>query len=122
MRKVHGYINSHIYELHSLIAATLATILLYLIKDKIKQGLDNFVENRAFFDEKWRDNKALYKRRCHMVLIVLDLLIAFFLFGGIAWLSPYIRFSVYNAVMSGVFSLTEYAVLDQLCIDGREDI
>ena len=122
MVKIHGYINSHIYELHALIAATITLFILYRIKDRVKHSLDAFVDRQARFDEKWMENRKLYQHRSHMVLILLVFVIAFFLFGIIAFLSPFIRFSFYNAVLSGVICLTEYALIDQLCIGERRDL
>ena len=122
MVRIHGYINSHIYELHAVIAATITLFILYRIKDRVKKYLDDFVDRQAWFDERWMANRKVYQHRSHMVLILLAFVIAFFLFWFIAFLSPFIRFSFYNACLSGVICLTEYALIDQLCIGGRRNL
>lgn len=116
MRGIHSYTNSHLYEIHAVIAATITLIILYVIKRNVKYRIDQYVERRAIENVDWQENKELYRRRCNMLLIVLAFGISFVVFCIVSLISPLISFSVFTGFLSGTFCLTEYAVIDQLCI------
>ncbi|MBR6535687.1 MAG: hypothetical protein IKT67_00640 [Lachnospiraceae bacterium] len=56
-----------------------------------------------------------------MLLIILTMLLSFGLFWVASVISPLINFSFPTAVMSGVFALCEYAFLDQITFDIRDE-
>ena len=109
-----SYCKSHIYELHAVLAATITFFLMFPIKAPIKRKLADYVERRAAEDEKWNENKKLYRKRCNMVVLFLAVLLAAFIFLLVSMISPLIDFSAYTALLSGALTLTEYAVFDQV--------
>lgn len=117
MRKVLSYGKSHIYDIHAFIVAVITIMLMNLIKRYLKPKIKMYVEKRAEVERKWYERKEQYLKRCNMVLIVLAMVLAFVLFGVLAFVSPMILFSVESAVMSGVFALTGYAFLEQMTYD-----
>lgn len=117
MRLLLSYCKSHIYELHSLLVATITFLLMFAIKGPIKEYLAGIVEHKALTNAKWKENMALYKKRCNLVLVVLTTLLSYALFIIVAVISPLIDFSVQSAIMSGVYALTEYAVVNQLAVN-----
>lgn len=114
MRKLLSYAKSHIYDIHAVIAATITLVLMYFIKRPIKQGIASYVNKKSETDLKWQENKALYIRRCNMVLILLTMVIAYVIFFVLSLISPLVEFSAPTACMSGVIALVEYACIDQM--------
>ena len=109
-----SYCKSHIYELHAVLAATITFFLMFPIKAPIKRKLAAYVERRAAEDEKWNENKKLYRKRCNMIILFLAVFLAAFIFLLVSMISPLIEFSAYTALLSGALTLTEYAVFDQV--------
>lgn len=120
MRLFLSYCKSHIYDIHSIMAGTLALALMFLIKKPIKERIAAVVEQRALNNEKYRLRKEIYLKRYNGILVVLVMLIAFLFFGILSVFSPFIHFSVPSAIMSGAISLAEYAFIEQLCIRGNK--
>ncbi len=120
MRLFLSYCKSHIYDIHSIIAGTLALALVFMIKKPIKERIAAVVEQRAQKDEGYRQRKEIYLKKYNGILIVLVTLIAFLLFGILSVFSPFIHFSVPSAIMSGAISLAEYAFIEQLFIKGNK--
>lgn len=114
MRLLLSYCKSHIYELHSILAATIAFFLMFWIKGSIKEMLARKVDEKAKKNPKWQKNKALYRKRCNGLLIIFTMLLSYLLFLILSFVSPLINFSLQSAVMSGVFAMTEYAIVDQI--------
>lgn len=112
MRLILSYCKSHIYDIHSFLAGTLALILVFLIKKKINR----IIEMRAEKDEQYREEKARCRKRYNGILILIHSGIAFLFFFLLSVFSPFIRFSFPSALMSGAISLAEYAFLEQLSI------
>lgn len=123
MRKILSYINSHRYDIHAVFAGFLAVLLMYLIKDSIKRKIRNHVDAKIEANPELSDKRRTYIRHYNMILILLAVLIAFCMFFLVSLASPFIEFSFSSAIMSGVFALCEYAVIDQLAIihDKGED-
>lgn len=113
MRILLSYAKSHIYEIHAIIAATLAFLSMFIIKKPIKKHINAVVDKKAVQNVKWKEHKGLYTKRCNMIIIFLTMLLSFALFFIISLISPLIQFSLFTAILSGVFALTEYAVYDQ---------
>lgn len=123
MRKILSYINSHRYDIHAVFAGFLTVLLMYLIKDSIKRKIRNHVDAKIEANPELADKRRTYIRHYNMILILLAVLIAFCMFFLVSLASPFIEFSFSSAIMSGVFALCEYAVIDQLAIihDKGED-
>ena len=109
-----SYCKSHIYELHAVLAATIAFCLMFPIKKPLKQKIDIWIYQKASQDENWEKNRRLYRKRCNMVILVIAFVLTGVIFCIISLVSPLIRFSWNTTWLSGVFALTEYAVYDQL--------
>lgn len=116
MRLILSYCKSHIYDIHSFLAGTLALVLVFLIKKPIKKKINRIVEMREEKDEQYREEKARYRKRYNGILILIHSGIAFLFFFLLSVFSPFIRFSFPSALMSGAISLAEYAFLEQLFI------
>ena len=111
-----SYINSHRYDIHAVFAGFLAVLLMYLIKQPIKNKIRNYVDAKIEANPKLADKRRTYIKHYNMVLILLTVIIAFCMFFLVSLVSPIIDFSFSSAIMSGVFALCEYAVIDQLGI------
>ena len=116
MRRILSYINSHRYDIHAVFAGFLAVLLMYLIKQPIKNKIRNYVDAKIEANPKLADKRRTYIKHYNMVLILLTVFIAFCMFFLVSLVSPIIDFSFSSAIMSGVFALCEYAVIDQLGI------
>ena len=116
MRRILSYINSHRYDIHAVFAGFLAVLLMYLIKQPIKNKIRNYVDAKIEANPKLADKRRTYIKHYNMVLILLTVIIAFCMFFLVSLVSPIIDFSFSSAIMSGVFALCEYAVIDQLGI------
>ena len=116
MRRILSYINSHRYDIHAVFAGFLAVLLMYLIKQPIKNKIRNYVDAKIEANPKLADKRRTYIKHYNMILILLTVIIAFCMFFLVSLVSPIIDFSFSSAIMSGVFALCEYAVIDQLGI------
>lgn len=124
MRKILSYINSHRYDIHAVFAGFLAVLLMYLIKQPIKDKIRDHVDAKIAANPGLADKRMTYIKHYNMILILLTLIIAFCMFFLVSLASPIIEFSFSSAIMSGVFALCEYAVIDQLGIvrdEGGDD-
>ncbi len=124
MRKILSYINSHRYDIHAVFAGFLAVLLMYLIKQPIKDKIRDHVDAKIAANPGLADKRRTYIKHYNMILILLTLIIAFCMFFLVSLASPIIEFSFSSAIMSGVFALCEYAVIDQLGIvrdEGGDD-
>lgn len=102
------------YELHALLAGTIAFLLMFWVKKPIKEEISSFVEKKAVKSRRWREKSHLYRKRLGLLLIALDLLLSGAIFGILSVVSPLIHFSVRMLWLSGILSLTEYAIYEQL--------
>ena len=114
-----SYCKSHIYELHALLAATITFVVMFPLKQPIKDRIWCWVEKKTLENEKWKQRRLLYHKRGNMIILLLAFAIAGVLFALISVVSPLIHFSWYMTWMSGAFALTEYAVYDQCFIERK---
>lgn len=121
MHRIFSYAKSHIYELHAILVATVAVVLMFLIKRPIKNWIERHVDNRIVRNPELSENRRILIRRGNLLVIVLTMLLSFGLFGVASMISPLIDFSFPTAVLSGVFALCEYAFLDQITFDIRDE-
>lgn len=120
IRGVTKYSASHMYEIHALIAATLAFLLMFLIKHPIKNFVNDYVEKKALQNEKWMKNKVVYRKRMNMLVIVTTTVVTWVIFGLVSVVSPLIDYSWKTAGLSVAFALSEYAVFEQFYFGWRE--
>lgn len=121
IRLVLSYTKSHIYDIHSALAGTLALMVMFAIKVPIKQWVEKKVNDKAEKNAKWERSKSFYLKICNGVLIPITMLVAIVIFDALSMLSPFINASWPSALMSGAIALAEYAVLEQLGLDrGRK--
>lgn len=119
-RIILSYCKSHIYELHALLSATIAFLLMFPVKKMIKKAIGAYVEKKALENSQWKRNRRLIQKRLNISVLVAAVLLSMSLFFIVSLISPLIEFSWFTALLSGAFSLTEYAVFDQLCgTEGR---
>lgn len=121
MRIFLSYAKSHIYELHSILAATITFILMLFIKKPIKQSIRYYVERKAENNQRWAQNKKLYRKRCNSIIVFSTMLLAIIIFTIISFISPLIEFKWFSAILSGTVALTEYAIFDQIFARGSQD-
>lgn len=115
------YAKSHIYELHALLAGSLAFILMFWAKKPVKAWLNVFTEKRTKSSKKWEENKAVYRRRLGLILTLLDLFLSAVIFYVISILSPMIDFSGFPMLLSGILSLTVYSFYEQITCGRKKD-
>lgn len=109
-----SYLISHIYELHSLLAATVVLLLMTFIKRPIKKYNINRVERKIIRYPELAEKQEIMVRHGNMILILLTMVLSALVFAFFSILSPFIEFSFFDAVMSGVFALCEYAFVEQI--------
>ena len=108
------YLNSHRYEIHALLAGILAFLLMLRLKLPVKRALDAYGEMRKKSSTPWKEHGKIYRRRLGILVILLDLLLSGGIFTLLSYISPLIHFSWQTFYLSGILSLTVYAVYDQL--------
>ena len=113
MRKILSYAKSHIYDIHAVLAGTIVLVLMYCIKKPVKACVAQYVGEKIRKNPDIQGKRKLYLRRYNIILIVLTMVLAFIVFAILSWVSPMIEFSFQTGIMSGVYALSEYAVLDQ---------
>lgn len=105
------YINSHIYDIYAILVGTLTLAMVMILKIPIKkysrQAADRKYEIQT---EKWMQT---YKRRNGWIF-ALVLIVAIPMFAVAAQISPQIEFSMGSAVMSAVYAIAEYELMDQI--------
>lgn len=116
MRKFLSYVNSHRYDIHAVFAGLLTVILMYCIKQPVKKHIRQYIDKKIDAHPQLAGRRQEYIKHYDMILIALTMLIAFCIFFILSLVSPLIEFSFSSAVMSGIFALCEYAVIDQLAI------
>lgn len=122
MRILLSYAKSHIYEIHAIIAATITFLSMFIIKKPIKRRIINFVDKKAVQNVRWKEQKRIYTRRLNLIIIFITMLLSFSIFFILSLLSPFIHFSMFSALLSGIIALTEYAVYDQfVCTRGEKN-
>lgn len=121
MRKIFSYAKSHIYELHAILVATVVVVLMFIIKEPIKRWVAKRVDKKIVGRPELAEKRRLLIRRGNMLLIVLTMVLSVLIFTGAALVSPFIEFSIWSAVLSGIFALCEYAFLDQITFDIKEE-
>lgn len=114
MRKILSYAKSHIYEIHAVLAATIVLILMYYIKVPVKKKIAEHVDRIMEKKPELLPKKKLYLKRWNMLLILLTMVLSFVVFTVISFISPMIDFSLQTAIMTGVYALCEYAIVDQI--------
>lgn len=114
------YANSHIYDIYALLSGTLAFIVVMLVKRPIKQMnrrraeqyMDRLPSTRS--EEERNKKQKIYYRRSNLLVIILAFLIAAIIFAGCAYFSPQIGLRAGSLMMSGVFAVAEYAIVEQM--------
>lgn len=120
VHKFLSYSKSHIYELHALLAAMVAFLIMLVVKKPIKKWIDSYVDKKAQSNSKWNDNKALYRKRLNLILIICTIIVSMLVYNLLTHISPLIQFSSVTTFLSAVFALDIYAVYDQLRGDNNE--
>ena len=119
MHLILSYCKSHIYDLHALLAATITFFLMFGLKIPIKNRIEAWIKKKIEVNIAWEHKYQQYKKKAHILIILLVIILAGAIFGIISYISPLIHFSWHMMGMSGVFALAEYAIYDQLQI-GRK--
>lgn len=121
MRKLLSYAKSHIYEIHALLVATFVVVLMSFIKEPIKRKIAHSVDKKIQSRPELMQKRRIMVKRKNVLLIVLTMLLSFAVFTLASLISPLIEFSFSTAVMSGVFALCEYAFIDQITFNIRDE-
>lgn len=114
------YINSHIYDIYAFLAGTLAFIIMMFAKRPIKRmnrrRAEKYMERLplALLESERRRKRQIYYRRCNLLVIIMAFLVAGAIFAGCAYISPQISLRAGSFMMSGVFAVAEYAIIEQL--------
>ena len=104
------YIHSHRYEVHALLAGFLAFCGMFYIRIPVKKALDAYGKMREKSSPAWKAHGKTYRRRLGLLLILLDMLLSGVIFTVLSFVSPLIHFSWQTFYLSGILSLTVYAV------------
>lgn len=121
MRKILSYAKSHIYDIHAVVAGTLVLVLMYYIKKPVKAWVEQYVNEKIRQNPELEKKRKLFLKRYNMVIILLTMVLAFLVFTILSFVSPMIEFSFQTGIMSGVYALCEYAILDQFTCRYEED-
>jgi len=114
MRLLASYIVSHIYDIYSIVAATMVVAAMMYIKVPVKRKIRGIVNNRIKKNPDLEDKRSLLIRRGNMSLIIMVFPLAIVAFAVLILLSPYMHFSWQSSFMAGVFALCIYAFLEQV--------
>lgn len=110
-----SYAKSHIYDLHGLLAATISVIIMMFLKRPIKTKIDGYVDRKSAADETYARHRAYHRKALNFVLILLTAAVTYIVYFLIEAVSPMIpHHSLLSGITSITFSLTEYAIIDQL--------
>ncbi len=115
---IYKIVQSHIYELHAVLAGTITLLLMSIIKIPIKRINYNKVYGKedeiTQMNEEEKKQKRLQYQRRNVCIIFIACLVGPIVFGVCASLSSLISFQVGSALLSGLIALAEYAVLQQI--------
>ncbi|MCI6517395.1 MAG: hypothetical protein MR442_09515 [Lachnospiraceae bacterium] len=109
-----SYSKSHIYELHAILAATVTVLTVQAIKRPIKKKIADWVAIKAQTKERWEEKEKIYCKRANIMIVLLAFVSACLIYQAVTIVSPLIDFSIPTTILSGVFTLAEYAFLDQM--------
>lgn len=121
MRKIFSYAKSHIYDIHAVLVGTMVLVLMNFIKKPVKSRVEQFVDAKIQKNPELGEKRKIYLKRYNAIIILLTMFLAFVVFAMLSFLSPMIEFSFQAGIMSGVYALCEYAVIDQFTCRYGED-
>lgn len=110
------YVDSHIYDIYAILVGTITLAIVMILKIPVKmyarQAADMYCTRRGVDKERqdieW---KKIYKRWNSLIYIIV-IFVAFIVFIVTAKISPQIEFSIGSAVMSVVYAIAEYEIVD----------
>lgn len=112
------YVNSHMYDIYAILVGTLTLAIVIALKIPIKiyarRAADRYCWNGTEKGEKQDKSwEQIYKRR-NGLIFVLVFVVAIIMFAVVAQISPQIEFSMGSAVMSAIYAIAEYEIIDQV--------
>ncbi len=108
------YCKSHIYELHSLLAAFITIILMQHIKKPIKRKIARFVLNMAAKKDKWKEHKVVYYKRMNTIVVLVAEIMGGVSFELVNIFSPLVVFKWFTTLTTGAIAIAGYKILEQM--------
>lgn len=116
-----SYCKSHIYDLHALLAATIAMILMVFIKKPVKRKIDEHVERKSAADPEYAAYRREHRKNWNFVIMLITGAVSLAVYFVIETVSPMLeKRSIQSALICIAFAFTEYAVIDQF-IGAKDD-
>lgn len=113
-RKLLSYIVSHRYDLHALLVSFLVLAVMFWLSKKLRMFLEKKIEKLCETNPEYYQKKEILLKRSNLFIILGAFVLSVFFYALVAYISPFITFSISAAVMSGVFVLFEYALIRQI--------
>lgn len=121
MRRLLSYINSHMYDIHAIIAGFVVVAIMMYLKAPIKKKIRTMVDAQVVKRPELLKKRNVMIRRWNSVLMLPVFLLSAVSFWALAVVSPFVSFSWQSSVMTGVFALCIYAVLEQVSESSEEE-
>lgn len=121
MRKILSYAKSHIYDIHAVLAGMIVLVLMYYIKKPIKARVVLYVDAKIRQNPKLSGKRKVLQKRYNAIIILFTMILALGVFTILSLVSSMIEFSFQTGLMSGVYALCEYAVVEQFTCRRKED-
>lgn len=112
----YSIIQSHMYDIYSILSGTIVFVLLYFVKPYIKAMNARAVygdEVKVYTKEEQKRLRRCYQRR-NAILFPVIFIMGMFVYAVCAMMTNQIEFRWGPALMSGPIAIAEYAVLKQL--------
>ena len=122
MRIFLSYAKSHIYDIHAVLTAVIAIIMMQYVKRPIKKQIAKSVDGYIMKRNKDGNKRATYIKRANLLIILFTLILSFLIFMAVSIISPLIDFSMETAIMSGVSALAGYALWSQITYNKKDKI
>ncbi len=107
-------VQSHMYEIYSILAGTITLCIIYVVKPFIKRR--NYLSIYEKIAEEERKEWKLRKQYQHknFILIPLTIITGILVFWVCSMVSSQISFQIGSALMAGCIAIAEYSVVEQI--------
>lgn len=112
------YIDSHIYDIYAIFVGTLTLAVVMILKIPIKiysrRIADIYCKEYCGDEEEQEKEWLRFYKKVNGFIFVLVIAVALIVFAVVAQISSQIEFSWGSAIMSAIYAIAEYEVIDQI--------
>lgn len=112
--ELYKIVQSHMYEIYSILAGTITLCIIYVIKPFIKRK--NYLSVYENVKDEDKHNWELRKKyqRKNFIFIPMAIVIGIVVFWICSLISSQISFQIGSALMAGFIAIAEYSVIQQI--------